>query len=106
MRRFTWIITLPVTLLVILFVAFNRAPVSLNLWPLPWDIQAPLYLFTLGVLLFGFLLGALVTWVSGAKTRRRLREASRIIANKSKEISMLRKDPGAATGAHMPPAPR
>ena len=100
MRRFTWIITLPITILVVLFAVMNRESVTLNLWPLPWDIGAPLYLLTLGCILFGFLFGLLVMWLSHGGTRRRSRDLSRRVDAQANELNALRRNVQA--GANVP----
>jgi putative membrane protein len=103
MNRFAWIVTLPVALLVILFALMNRQEVSLNLWPLPWDIAAPLFLFTLGAIVFGFLFGALATWLSGGTTRRHLRETQRELAQMRDELAMVKTRD--AKSGNLPAAP-
>ena len=98
MKRITWIVTLPVALLVILFVLMNRQEVVLSLWPLPGETP-PLIL---SVLLFataviGFLFGALAAWLSAGATRRKLRAANRALAESRDEIAILkRQQPPAA----------
>jgi len=78
MRRFTWIVTLPIAALVVLFAVDNRQTVALELWPLPWALPpVPLFLLTLLMVLFGFVFGVAVMWVSGAKQRRQLRNLRR-----------------------------
>ena len=96
MNRVAWIVTLPIALLVILFALMNRQEVSLSLWPLPWDISAPLFLFTLGAIVFGFLFGALVTWLSGGTTRQKLRDTRRELAHSRDELAHARRQPPAA----------
>lgn len=91
MNRLVWIITLPIALLVILFALMNRQEVVLSLWPLPWDISAPLFLFTLGAIVFGFLFGAVVTWISGSATRQKLRAAHRALSDSRDEIAILKR---------------
>ncbi|WP_374655154.1 lipopolysaccharide assembly LapA domain-containing protein [Dongia sp.] len=106
MNRLAWIVTLPVALLVILFALMNRQEVSLSLWPLPWDISAPLFMFTLGAIVFGFLFGSLATWLSGGHTRQQLRAARRELAQARDEAAMTRHQsaPGAGQAiAHRPP---
>ena len=56
MKHLSWIITLPVTVLVLVFVLSNREPVQLDFWPLEMTMTAPLYLMLLLSVLFGFLL--------------------------------------------------
>ena len=84
MSRLSWIITIPVMLVVLVFAIANRTPVELNLWPLPWRATLPVYLVILVALLVGFLLGALVALLSGGRrrqqTRARLRAANEDLA--------------------------
>jgi putative membrane protein len=85
--------------------------VTLSLWPLPWEIEAPLFLFTLGTIVFGFLFGAAVTWISGGTTRQKLRAAHRelahaqdeLVALKRQQVSPARPNPANAPTA-LPPA--
>ncbi len=100
MSRFAWIVTIPVSICVVLFAVMNREPVGLNLWPLPWDLPAvPLSLFTLSVLVFGFLLGAFAMWVSAGKTRRKARALRQELDNKAFEINQLKRALQAAAQA-------
>ena len=72
-RLLGWLIGAPLAAAMAVFAAANRAPVAANLWPLPWTVEAPLYLFVLLALLAGFLAGAAVAWASSLKGRRRIR---------------------------------
>ena len=87
MTRFAWIVTVPLALLVILFALMNRQEVSLSLWPFPWDVTAPLFLFTLGAIVVGFFFGAFAAWLSGRTTRQKLRVASRALAEARDELA-------------------
>jgi putative membrane protein len=111
MNRLVWIITAPIAIAVVLFAVVNRAPVALSLWPFPWEIEAPLFLFTLGTIVFGFLFGAVVTWVSGGTTRQKLRTAQRELAQAQGELAraqsemtaLKRQSNIAETGRQTPP---
>jgi uncharacterized integral membrane protein len=113
MRRFAWILTLPIIALVTVFAVMNRQDVALNLWPLPWDFAMPVFLLTLLLILFGFLFGALVMWLSGARHRRHLRQARRELDEAKIELHGLRRQPPqprstgtalATTQTRLPPA--
>lgn len=91
MNRLVWIVTIPIAILVVLFAVVNRGPVALNLWPFPWEIEAPLFLFTLGAIVFGFLFGALASWVSAGATRVKLRQAQRDLAQAQGELAALKR---------------
>ncbi|HEY0832997.1 MAG TPA: LapA family protein [Azospirillum sp.] len=73
MRYLTWIITLPIALAAVLFAISNREAVTLSLWPLPFTVEAPVYLATLIALLVGFVAGGIITWLGQGRNRRRAR---------------------------------
>jgi uncharacterized integral membrane protein len=93
MRRFAWIVTLPIIAIVTVFAVMNRQDVTLNLWPLPWDFAVPVFLLALLLILFGFCFGVLVTWISGARQRRQLRAAKRDLDQAKMELHSLRRAP-------------
>jgi uncharacterized integral membrane protein len=93
MRRFAWIVTLPIIAIVTAFAVMNRQDVTLNLWPLPWDFAVPVFLLTLLLILFGFCFGVLVMWFTSAKQRRRLRAAQRDLDEAKMELHTLRRAP-------------
>jgi uncharacterized integral membrane protein len=72
-RRLAWIITLPVTVLVVVFAVANRQEITINLWPLEETATYPLFMVVLGALVFGFLLGAVIMWLSEGRLRDRAR---------------------------------
>jgi putative membrane protein len=97
MRLLYWIATAIVAIFLTCFAVSNRAPVSLALWPLPFAIDLPLYLFVFLVLVLGFVLGTLAAWLRGARRRRELRQRGRRIAALEREL--------AATQSHLPDTP-
>ncbi len=104
MRHITWIVTLPIALVAVVFAVMNREPIKINLWPLPWDVYPPAYLLVLGCLFLGFLIGGAAAWVSGARRRRLARDAAQRAGTLAREVADLRRqaqrpspDAGAAT---------
>ncbi|GAB2177345.1 LapA family protein [Dongia sp. agr-C8] len=93
MRRFAWIVTLPIIAIVTAFAVMNRQEVALNLWPLPWDFAVPVFLLTLLLILFGFCFGVLVMWFTGANQRRQLRAVKRDLDDAKMELHTLRRAP-------------
>jgi putative membrane protein len=73
--------------LLILFAVSNRETVSLALWPLPFVVEAPLYLLFFLSLLVGGFLGASATWFAGRRDRRELRRRRRRIEALERELS-------------------
>lgn len=113
MRRLSWILTLPITVVAVLFALDNREAVTISLWPLPIEVELPLFLMALGTLVLGFLIGAIAAWFAGGATRRRARlaesEARRLAgeltdlrARQAREIARAMPPQGAEA---MPPAP-
>ena len=76
-RILSWIVTAPITILVLLFSVSNLDRVTLHLRPLPDDITLPIWAMTLIELFIGFLLGAIVTWIGDFKRRREARQLAR-----------------------------
>jgi uncharacterized integral membrane protein len=93
MRRFAWIVTLPIIAIITVFAVMNRQDVALNLWPLPWDFAMPVFLLSLLLILFGFCFGVLVMWFSGSKHRRQLRSMKRDLDEARAELHTLRRQP-------------
>ncbi len=48
-----------------LFAVSNREAVTVQVWPLPYQISLGLYAVILWVLLIGFLVGLIVAWIMG-----------------------------------------
>ncbi|CAO3350817.1 LapA family protein [Azospirillum sp. A26] len=80
MRHLSWIVTIPVALVAILFAISNRGIVTLSLWPLPFTLETPVYLATLIALVVGFVAGGFIVWNSQRRHRRRARrEGNRVL---------------------------
>jgi uncharacterized integral membrane protein len=91
MKIFAWSLALVLVLVTIVFAINNRAPSSLDFWPLPFVVNLPLYGLVLLGLLIGFLIGASTSWLAGGKWRRLARMRKREIEIQAKEISELKK---------------
>jgi len=89
-RYLSWIITIPVALVIVSFAVSNRGPVELALWPLPFQITVPIYVATLVALVLGFLAGGFIAWVSGGRYRAAARERRRRIAQLEQELAAER----------------
>ena len=44
MRFLYWIISIPLAVLIAVFAVSNRTAVTLSLWPLPYEVDLPLFL--------------------------------------------------------------
>ena len=90
MRRFSWIILLPVAVVVVAFAITNRAPVTLGLWPLEQTYAVPAFVVVLIAVAAGFMLGGLVSWLSAGTTRSRARTLGERAERAEREIRRLR----------------
>jgi uncharacterized integral membrane protein len=103
MKRLSWIVTLPFAVAAVLFAVMNRTPVTIDLWPLPWRIEAPTFLILLGSLAFGLLIGLLLAWLASGTKRRRMRELAHDNQRLTTELQELRRQAAERSRA-IPPA--
>ncbi len=95
-----WIVMIPVAAVVVAFAVSNRQPIGLDLWPLPYQIEAPVYLVVLLAMLAGFLVGGFVAWTSSL--RRRRRAVARVKARAEEEKTQAVAEAGTAVATAPP----
>ena len=107
MKYFSWIITLPITLVVVTFAVVNRGFVAVDLWPLKLTVELPLFILVLGSALAGFLVGAMVMWWSGGKQRqkiRTLRSDTERLERRNRSLEQASQPPAAKDTSGLPTA--
>jgi putative membrane protein len=72
-RLLNTILAAVVALLVILFAVSNRAAVTVEIWPFPYQVSLALYAVILLAVLLGFIAGIIAAWLVGAERRRELK---------------------------------
>ena len=87
MRVVFWVLTVIAAAAFVAFAVANRQSVSLGLWPLPFLVEAPVYLVVLLTLLAGFVIGAVAAWIGGRRSRRQLRRRRRRIEALERELA-------------------
>lgn len=90
MRYLTWIVTLPLTLIVVSFAVSNRQPTALELWPLPGAVEVPVFVVALVPLAVGIVLGGLVDWLVQGRHRRHERQLKRRVGTLESEVRQVR----------------
>jgi uncharacterized integral membrane protein len=90
MRVVHWVAALVAAALAIPFAVSNREPVSLGFWPLPFVVDLPLYLLVLVLLLVGFAVGAVVTWIAGGRVRRESRRRRQRVEALERQLAAAR----------------
>lgn len=91
MKYVSWIVTLPLIAIAIVFSVNHRQPVEIDLWPLPLAIEPPLYLVVLLAVFIGFLLGGSIDWLSQGRNRRTARWRRYRIEELEREVSFLKR---------------
>ena len=104
MKRFSWILTLPLIVVAVIFAIANREPITLDLWPLDTSPRLPLFVILLACVAFGLAVGGLATWLSAAPARQRARQARRRVAELEREAVRLRQERDRAPSAGAAPA--
>jgi lipopolysaccharide assembly protein A len=90
LRLFTWIIMVPVALAVISFAVNNREGVGIDLWPAPYTLDVPVFAIVLISVVIGMMVGAIVAWFGGGKSRGRARAEARRATSAEREAADLR----------------
>ena len=99
-RRFlAWVLIPPVAVVLALFAIANRGDVVISIDPLPFTFTLPSYLLTFGAIAVGLIVGYLVMWVSGYRTRRDFRRTRRRLAQIESELHAVRADHAPPTNA-------
>jgi uncharacterized integral membrane protein len=96
LRRFYWLVTALVGLVLVVFAVANRDPITLNLWPLPITLETRVFIAVLLPLVVGFLMGEAAAWVSGRHRRRQARHAARRVDELERTVAAK---PSAKEGA-------
>lgn len=110
MRHLSWIITVPLLVIAVVFAVANRKTVAIDLWPLPVTLEPPFYLVVLVAVFVGFLAGGVVVWLSGGRRRRRARELRFRNEELERELAHLRRrleraeEAATEAGERLPPA--
>ena len=91
MARFLfWILIIPLGLLVISFTISNREKVLINLWPVPLELESPVFAVVLSSIFFGFCIGAFISFVSTSRLHFSKSRLTRKIENFRSEENLLR----------------
>lgn len=112
MKYLSWIITLPLLAIAVIFAIQHRQRVALDLWPLPLQVEPPLYLLVLAAIFVGFVVGGVLTWLAQSRhralareRRHRIGELERELTQRDRKIESLRGELRAQQDAAPGPAP-
>ena len=87
MRFLSWLITLPVPVLVMLFALQNREQVELTFWPFDVQIAMPLSFLAVGLTAIGVVVGVLSVQFALFRMWREKRKCIKTIKNLERQVS-------------------
>ena len=61
-------------MVLVTFAVVNRGPVTIDFWPLPMDMQAPLSAMIMLSLIVGVIWGGVASWLAAGTGRKRARD--------------------------------
>ncbi|MBT3360528.1 MAG: LapA family protein [Rhodospirillales bacterium] len=102
MRLLSWIIMVPVALAVISFSVNNRGSITIDVWPAPYSVEVPIFAVVLVSVLGGMVIGAIIAWFSGGRTRSRARSNARRAKTAEREAVALREQASEAEAEETP----
>ncbi len=89
-KYLSWIITLPLTVIAVIFAVSNLHSIAVGFWPLEQTFSLPLYIAVLATFVVGFVCGGMVLWFSAGKTRRKARRLEFEAVGYKREIASLK----------------
>lgn len=92
MKIIKFVLTCLVLFVTVSFAVSNKQPVSLTLWPFPFEAVVPLGFAVLAFSLLFFVFGGLWVWVRAIPVRAERFRQSRKIRELNEEIDDLRKN--------------
>ena len=101
MKLISRLMFIPVAAVFVVFAVANRHRVTLELWPLPLEVDIPVYIAVLGALAAGVAIGGSAQWLSDGKRRRRAREDKRKASALERQLTLVE---AAREGEEAPPA--
>jgi uncharacterized integral membrane protein len=91
-RILFWLFTLPFLALAGAFAAANHEPLTLKLWPFPFEAQVPVYAAVLGAFFLGLIVAALWFWTASLGDRLARRRLARHERALEEETARLKRE--------------
>ena len=89
MKIFYRLLFVPIAAAFVVFAVANRHALTLNLWPLPLEIDIPVYIAVLGALAAGMVIGGSAQLISDGKCRRRARADKRKASALERQLTLV-----------------
>ena len=96
MKFLSWVVGIVIAIIAVVFAIHNHQVLTLDLWPVPFALTAPLFALVLAAVLVGLLLGFFFAWIGAGRWRRLARQRGREIAALKTTLARLRAEKGQA----------
>ena len=93
------LIAAPFLLILVVFALSNQQPTQLGFWPTGLTVPVPVSIAILVAMGVAFLVGALMTWVTGLSNARRARRAEETVRLLQEEVRALKQRAGGRISA-------
>src|SRR3990172_3563290 len=100
------IIFYPIAAVVVVFAVVNRGPVTLSLWPFPFEITVPVFVALLAAVAVGVVLGGVASRLGAMRREHRARKANPPKFPEQRVPPAPPPTSGVATGAQLAVVPR
>jgi uncharacterized integral membrane protein len=101
-KQVSYIVGLALMVVLVVFAIDNGAPMTISLWPLPWQATLPGFIALFAALVVGFLVGAVAAWLSGGKSRKRARDLAETARAQAHQIAEQERRYAASRAAASP----
>jgi len=89
-RFLLWVVLgLPIGFVLVSLAVTSAQEVSLRVWPLAYELRAPVGLIVMATVLVAFFAGMVVAWIVGSRTRSRMRAQRRQIEDLRDQIATI-----------------
>jgi len=89
-RLIFWLVVLPLAVFSAFFAVNNRDATTLDFDPIPFTVTLPLFVWVLGAILIGLIVGGVAAWIRQGKWRRQARALNRQVQGLGGELEQVR----------------
>lgn len=91
MKYVGWAIAIVVAAVTVNFAVHNFVRTPIDLWPLPFAVDLPLFAIVLIAVFFGFCVGVIIAWLSGMRRRDRAAQNARDLRQVSAQLDTVKR---------------
>ena len=89
LKVLSWVVIAPLAVFLIVFSVSNRTAITLDVWPLPYTAEIPVFAIVLVCLAAGIVWGGVAAWLAAGTARQCAREATRRAEIAERDVRQL-----------------